>query len=111
MRRNLIVLGLAVGLSIAGVVVLTALRPHPICPPEPAAPRLLWSFEAPKPGYVVGAPVVSEGAIYLAVGHRDGFQQRGAVYARDRHSGKPKWVYTDSDKMLHTASTPLLTRG
>jgi len=111
MRRILIPLGLSGGLLLAGYAVFSALRPQPDSHPAPPAPRLIWSFEAPRPGFVVGAPVVSEDAVYLAVGHPEGFSQPGAVYARDRLTGKPKWEYTDAGAMLHTASTPLLARG
>jgi outer membrane protein assembly factor BamB len=79
-----------------------------VCPDERPGPKLIWTFEAPEPGYVVGAPVVTANAIYLAVGHPIGFQQRGAVYALDPATGKPKWVYNCSEAMLHTASTPLV---
>src|SRR5262245_12627727 len=108
MRRNLLVLALAGGLVAAGIAVFSALRLHPFCPPEPSGPRLLWTFEAPEPGFVVGAPVASGEAIYLAAGHPRGFQQNGAVYALDPITGKSKWVYNNSGAMLHTASTPLL---
>jgi outer membrane protein assembly factor BamB len=111
MRRNLIVLALAGGFVAASVAVLSSMRPRPIEQQEELGPRLLWSFEAPEPGYVVGAPVASDEAIYLAVGHPNGFQQKGAVYALDLTTGKSKWVYDNSGAMLHTASTPLLSRG
>jgi outer membrane protein assembly factor BamB len=111
MRRVFVVIGVAAGLMAGGVAVRLALHRHDITPSNAAGPRLLWSFEAPQPGFVVGAPVVSEDAIYLAIGHSRGFQQAGAVYALDPATGKPKWVYTDSGAMLHTASTPLVARG
>lgn len=111
MRRVLIPLGLSGGLVLAGYAVYSALRPQADSPPAPLAPRLIWSFEAPRPGFVVGAPVVSEGAVYLAVGHPEGFSQPGVVYARDRLTGKPKWEYSNAGELLHTASTPLLARG
>jgi len=111
MRRSLLVLFVIAGLVAAGFAVRMAQRPDNVRPPVPVGPRLLWTFEAPQPGFVVCAPIVSEEAVYLAVGHSRGFLQAGAVYALDPASGKPKWVYTASDAMLHTASTPLLARG
>jgi outer membrane protein assembly factor BamB len=111
MRRILIVLGLAGGLALASYAVLSALRNDPVSPAERLAPRLIWSFEAPRPGFVVGAPVVSEDAVYLGVGHPDGFSEPGVLYARDRLTGKPKWEYNNVGAMLHTASTPLLAGG
>ncbi|HEV3383644.1 MAG TPA: PQQ-binding-like beta-propeller repeat protein [Gemmata sp.] len=71
-------------------------------------PRLLWVFEAPKPGFVVAAPLISDAAIFLAVGHTSGFHSRGAVYAVDPITGKSKWVFDRGGEMLPTASTPLL---
>lgn len=111
MRRNLVVLVLVVGLAATGVVLALALRSHPIGPVDEPPLRLVWTFEAPQPGFVVGAPVIADDAIFLAVGHPRGFQQRGAVYALNPATGKPKWVYDHNGEMLHSASTPLLSGG
>ena len=72
---------------------------------------LVWTFEAPQPGFVVGDPVVSSEAVYLSVGHPLGFHQRGAVYAIDPATGQSKWIYDHDGAMLHTASTPLRSNG
>jgi outer membrane protein assembly factor BamB len=97
----------AIAGAVAGIVFLRSTSPTPVVP-EKSPLRLIWTFEAPQPGFVVGAPVVSDQAIYLAVGHPRGFHQRGAVYALDPATGHPKWVYDHGGAMLHSASTPLL---
>ena len=110
MRRNLAILTLV--LVLAGIAVAIILWPtppqQPISPPAAPGPRLVWTFEAPRPGLVVGAPVVSDNAVFLAVCHSRGFDIRGTVYALDPATGKPKWTYDRDDEMLPTASTPLL---
>src|SRR5262245_37424662 len=81
--------------------------PSPTSPPPAAGPRLVWTFEAPRPGLVVGAPFVTADAVFLAVCHTRGLEMRGAVYALDPATGKMKWVYDRGGAMLPTASTPL----
>jgi outer membrane protein assembly factor BamB len=111
MRRNLFVASVVAGLVAVGVAATLALRPHPVGTPAASGPRLVWAFEAPQPGFVVGAPVVTPEAIYLAAGHPRGFHYRGAVYALDPADGKAIWVYDRDGEMLHTASTPLVAEG
>lgn len=76
---------------------------------DKVSPRLIWTFEAPKPGFVVAAPVLSPSAIFLSTGHTSGFHSRGTVYAIDPVTGKTKWVFDRGGEMLPTASTPLFS--
>ena len=113
MRRTtvgvILLLG-AVGLVTAVLLAFRGMpRPRPL--PEAASSQLVWSFEAPQPGFVVGSPTISDDAIYLAASHQHGFQRGGAVYALDPRSGKTRWVYHHDGDMLPTVSTPLLARG
>jgi len=84
-------------------------RPDPL--PETSGPRLLWVFEAPRPGMVVATPCVTPHVIYLAVAHSRGFQRTGAVYAIDPTNGKPRWMFDHDGTMLPTASSPLAVGG
>ena len=112
MRRNLIFLGLAGGLAIAGFRGASLRFAAPQSSPEPLAPRLIWSFEAPRPGYVV------PGAGRVGGGDLPGGGSSGRVPAEGRGlraqigtPGNRNGSTPDADAMLHTASTPLLARG
>ena len=102
---------LATGLLVIALVVaiVIAARPTPPAPtPGGRGLRLVWTFEAPRPGMVVGAPHIASDAIYLAAIHTHASDMRGAIYALDPAIGKPKWIYDREGAMLATASTPLL---
>lgn len=105
-----VVLGLLI--VAAGVGLAAVLWPRPPAPPPPpAGPRLVWTFEAPRPGSPVAAPLVTPDAVYLAVTHARGFRLSGAVYALDPATGKPRWGFDRGGEMLPTASPPLLAGG
>jgi serine/threonine-protein kinase len=108
MRRTVVILTLLLAAVVALVVAFWPTRPPP--PPPPPAPRLAWTFEAPRPGFVVGAPAVTDDSVFLAVGHTRASRMSGAVYALDPATGKPKWVFDRDGGMLPTASTPLFDR-
>lgn len=109
MRCKLCLIVIAAAILIAGLVVAFQLgkQPAPVQLDQPG-PRLMWAFEAPHPGFVVAAPVISDSAIFLAIGRTSGFHSRGAVYAIDPTTGKSKWMFDRGGEMLPTASTPLL---
>lgn len=110
MRKKAVLVVAFLALVAAGIAFRSSRDPV-TPPPDDVWPRLVWTFEAPRPGFVVGAPVVSPEAIYLAVGHVHGFRQTGALYALDPATGKTKWVYDCDGEMLATVSTPLFSAG
>lgn len=71
-------------------------------------PRLVWVFEAPRPGAVIATPRVTATAIYLGAAHTQGFNLTGAVYAIDPATGKSQWSFDRNGHMLPTASSPLI---
>lgn len=85
-------------------------RPEPHLPPA-VGPRLLWAWEAPRPGAVVAAPLATADAVYLAAVHPEGFRLAGAVYAVDPATGKRRWAFDRDGEMLPTASPPLVAGG
>ncbi|MBX9627107.1 MAG: PQQ-binding-like beta-propeller repeat protein [Gemmataceae bacterium] len=74
-------------------------------------PRPLWTFEAPKPGSAVAAPVADGRHVYLAAIHARGFRLSGAVYALDPATGKPRWTFDRDGDMRPTASSPVAAGG
>ena len=98
---GLLVIALIVALSIA-------FRTSPGPARHERVLKLVWTFEAPRPGMVVGSPHIASDAIYLAAIHTRASEMRGAIYALDPAIGKPKWIYDREGAMLATASTPLL---
>jgi outer membrane protein assembly factor BamB len=80
-------------------------------PVTPPAPRLVWVFEAPQPGAVIGSPCVGPEAVYLATAQARGINWSGTVFAVDPTTGKKRWVFDRDGWMLPSASTPLLSSG
>src|SRR5207237_1183559 len=70
-----------------------------------------WIFQAPDPGGVVAAPLVTPDAIYLAAYKARGFRLAGTVFALDPATGRQRWAFTDGGEMLSTASSPALAGG
>jgi len=110
MRR--IVVGIVGIVVAAGAVAFWAWPRGEIAPPPtPPGPRLLWSFEAPRPGSVIAAPLIAPDGVYLAAVHAQGFRVTGAVYALNPATGKPRWVFDRDGEMLPTASSPVFAGG
>lgn len=105
MRFALIIVGIA-GLLVGGYLAFRPSRPVP--PAGRPGLRTVWVFEAPRAGAVVARPRVGRDAVFLAAAHFKGFHQSGAVYALDRATGRPRWVFDSDEEMLPTASSPLL---
>jgi outer membrane protein assembly factor BamB len=109
MRWKSLLIVIAAALPITGIAIACRLGKKEVTgQADKAGPHLVWVFEAPKPGFVVAAPLVSDSAIFLAAGHISGFHSRGAVYAIDPATGKSKWTFDRGGEMLPTAATPLL---
>src|SRR5262245_60998806 len=106
-RRDFLALAAALAAVVALTVIFWPTPPAPV-PPPASEPRLVWTFEASQPGFVVGAPAVSGDSVFLAVGHTRGSRMSGAVYSLDAATGKPKWGFDREGSMLPTASTPVL---
>lgn len=100
--------------AVAGIIGLVAVfRSRPPIPAPSSAPplRLVWAFEAPRPGSAVAAPFVTESAVFLAAVHARGFSLTGAVYALDPATGKRLWTFDHNGEMLPSASPPVLSGG
>jgi outer membrane protein assembly factor BamB len=109
MRRNFLMLAsCAAAVTALAVVLIIALRQPPDPAPSERGPKLLWTFEAPRPGMVVGAPHVATDAVYLAAIHTRPSEMRGTLYSLDPSNGRPKWAFDNGGAMLATASTPIL---
>lgn len=111
-RRLLYTLLLAAGAAAGGYGLYALTRP-PAPGPPPAAPPVApaWVFEAPDRGGVAAAPLVTDGAVYLAAYAARGFRLAGAVHALDPATGRARWRFDDGGAMLATASAPALAGG
>jgi outer membrane protein assembly factor BamB len=111
MTRALLVL-LALLAVAAAVGLAVVFWPKPPAPPLPSSGlRLAWVFEASQPGSPIAAPLITPGAVFLAVTHARGFRLSGAVYALDPATGKPRWKFDRDGEMLGTVSSPALAGG
>lgn len=107
MSRRVLIIAVVLFAAVA-VGVWAWLRPRSV--PPPPSP-VLWTFEAPRPGGVVAAPLITDTAVYVAAVHPRVEELTGAVYALDPATGKPVWTYDDGGAMLAPGGSPVWAAG
>jgi outer membrane protein assembly factor BamB len=96
--------------TLLAVCVAGAVAPSP-SPPAGAAIEVAWIFEQPERGAVVSSPLIDGERLFVAAIRDTGFGSSGAVYCLDRATGKPRWTFDDSGRMLRVYSSPCLAEG
>jgi outer membrane protein assembly factor BamB len=71
----------------------------------------LWIFEPKEKGEILATPCVTPERIFVAVHHRQGFDQYGRIYALDPDSAAILWQFDDDDKLKPLFSSPVYADG
>jgi outer membrane protein assembly factor BamB len=103
--------------AVAGVALMAGSRGPAVVAGGTAAAgtRLLeqpqWVFEPREKGEIVSTPCVTAERVYVAVHHRQGFDQYGRVYALDPANGNILWQFDDEDQLKPLFSSPVWANG
>jgi len=73
--------------------------------------RPIWVFEPKETGEIVSTPCVTNDRVFVAVHHRQGFDQYGRVYALDAQTGTVQWHFDDNDNLKPLYSSPVFIDG
>jgi outer membrane protein assembly factor BamB len=73
--------------------------------------RPVWVFEPKEKGEIVSTPCVTNERVFVAVHHRQGFDQYGRVYALDPQTGAVQWQFDDNDALKPLFSSPVFAEG
>jgi outer membrane protein assembly factor BamB len=116
MKRQHLLAGLFLLAALGLLLVVRAVLSPGVRPGGPDADavrplEVAWTFEAPRRGSIVSTPAVAGGRVYFAAIQDGGLFSSGAVYALDRHTGRPAWKFDDGGRMLHMFSSACVADG
>jgi outer membrane protein assembly factor BamB len=75
------------------------------------AEQPIWTFEPKEKGEILSTPCIVADRVFVAVHHRQGFDQYGRVYALDAQSGAIVWEFDDDGALKPTFSSPVFAYG
>jgi outer membrane protein assembly factor BamB len=101
--------------AVAGAALLAGPRGPAIVADAAGGPKLdeqpLWVFEPKVKGEIIATPCVTPERVYVAVHHRQGFDQYGRVYALDPATGAVLWDFDHEGNLKPLFSSPTFADG